>query len=324
MDIGKLPMRVPAQSVALTLVLLRNDQDKTFRLWYGEGEAVQQESTNSWDALKSHTKRRGHWQVWFWRRVFSAVELNNFVIQLETDHAIKTDHYSIPVELRERSLVLLPVGYHESLLSPVADQSAWLWELWDQEKKVQKLGSEEWGRWVNAATKEALGIDLGYWPDRIGNLAIFFPTGVVTDWNYDSVSQSAVIRTNLPSSELADHEIELEAWGGDEIVACERVQPRGTLVVFRDIPSPSRATIRVYQHGFLLHHDMAANVIKAIGLTIHVPEMVQNGRVYTRQAGGVNWRNDQPATLPGWARFEDLLRDRSKNGAAALQSEWFQ
>ena len=95
--------------------------------------------------------------------------------------------------------------------------------MWDQEKQVLRLGNEEWIRLVNSAVNDAIGLDLNYWRDRIGNVLVFFPTGVFTDWHYDDISQSAVIRSNVSAEEAQKYEIELECWDGEEISYWRRV-----------------------------------------------------------------------------------------------------
>jgi len=84
-----------------------------------------------------------------------------------------------------------------------------MWEFWDDQKPALSLGNEAWRERVNAAVKGALGVDLDYWSDRIGNLVVFVPTGVKVQWDYDNVTRSAVVRTNLYPDELTDYDIQL-------------------------------------------------------------------------------------------------------------------
>ena len=169
--------------VEVTLILLRDSGKDQTRLWYAEGVPVGTEpaADRSWQPLKELTRKAGRWQVWFWARTFSLSELNDWLSSLVANRVLKTDTLAIPVALRERPLALLADGGYESPLCPVAGESAWLCEFWDQEKQV--LGDEEWVRLVNSAVKKAIGLDLNYWRDRIGNVLVFFPTGVVVNWH---------------------------------------------------------------------------------------------------------------------------------------------
>ena len=309
MSIGrfdKVPGGEFVRFMQVTLILLRDSEKDETRLWYAEGMPVAAESgaDKSWQPLKQLTRKAGRWQVWFWTRTLSLSELDDWLSSLAADRALKTDTLAIPVALRERSLVFLAEGEYESPLCPVAGESAWLSEMWDQEKQVLRLGNEEWIRLVNSAVNDAIGLDLNYWRDRIGNVLVFFPTGVFTDWHYDDISQSAVIRSNVSAEEAQKYEIELECWDGEEISYWRRVSTSGALVVFDGLPLPDRALVRVLRNGALVHEQGLSGIIKSIIVRIHGLAGLRGGKAYTRRLSDtrVGERSD-----PTWDR---LQRDR--------------
>ena len=179
-----------------------------------------------------------------------------------------------------------------------------MWELWDDQKPVLNLGNEAWRECVNAAVKRALGVDLNYWSDRIGNVVVFAPTGVKVHWDYDHVTRSAVIQTNLHPDELIDYDIELLVWDGEEISYQNRFRLDRPAAVFRDVTHFREVQVTIWNRGKLIHQEGPRSIVKRISFAMNLGEGTRDGTTYTRMAA---LSDAGEKTEPPWVR---LQRDR--------------
>ena len=290
----------------MTLALLRHAGSRELRLWYAEGVYIQEgvDVGHTWEPLRNLSARAGRWYVWFWRRVLSPPDLETLLDGIRSEGVLRTDCNEILLDLRERPPVFLSRHVDRPPLCPHADESAWIWEFWDDQKRVLNLGDEAWQRSVNTAVKRGLGVDLNEWVDRIGNVVVFVPTGVKVHWDYDHVTRSAVIQTNLDPDELIDYDIELLVWDGEEISYQNRLRLDRPAAVFRDLTHFRRVQVTIWNRGKLIHQEGPLSILKRIMIPMSMAEGTRAGTTYTRTAG---LSDVGEKTEPPWVR---LQRDR--------------
>lgn len=297
------PTRKPLTGVEVTLALLRHSQSRATRLWYAEGVCRSDalSADNTWVPLKDFSMRAGKWCVWFWRRALTIPDCESLLGAIRSGQ-LSTDHHVLELNVQERPPVFLSCSTDRPFC-PREGMSSWLLEFWDERKDVTELVDEKWKRKINAAVKRALGIDLDHWNDRIGNILMFIPAGVRVAWNYDPVSEAAIIQTDLDAAELDAYELEVIAWDGEDLSYQRRCRLARPATVFEGLRQFQRIQWRMWKHGCLICQDGPDHIVKGIDVAMHVAVGTRAGNTYTRSATSTTTALDRSP----WTR---LQRDR--------------
>lgn len=286
-DTGKIyeqPCRREARAYEVTLALIKSSG--ALRIWYGQGVPVweEREPDSCWHPYDRQKRNvGGGWQLWVWQRVMTLTDLDAFITNLRSGR-LMTDSHSFLLRLLERPIVMVPAGQTNV---PLHEESAWLQEFWDVRRDLLTLHDDAWVERVNEAVEQCLGVNLGAWRDRIGNVALFAPTGVKARWNYDAVSNSAVIKTNLKAAELDGYEVELEAFDGEEVSYRRRLRLQKPSAIFRELHFFQRVRISMWREGQLLHQTRELPISSAIVVNPHMVIGQRGGTQYTYSEGPV-------------------------------------
>jgi hypothetical protein len=304
------PCRREACAYKVTLALVKSSKSGVLRIWYGQGLPVweQQEPDSCWHPYDRQKRNVGvGWQLWVWQRVMTLADLDAFVTNLRSGRLV-TDSRCFLLRLLERPIALVPAGQTNV---PLHEESAWLQEFWDARRNLLTLHDDAWVKRVNEAVEQCLGVNLDAWRDRIGNVALFAPTGIKTQWNYDAVSGSAVIKTNLKAAELDGYEVELEAFDGEEISYRQRIRLQKPSAIFRELHFFQRVRISVWRKGQLLHQARELPILSTI---------VVSPRMVIGQHGGTQYTYSEGPVVVGASDESEWLR-RQRNRRVELHKK---
>ena len=292
------PCRREACAYKVTLALVKSSKSGVLRIWYGQGIPVweQREPDSCWHPYDQQKRNvGGGWQLWVWQQVMTLADFDAFVANLRSGRLV-TDSYCFLLRLLERPIVLVPAGQTSV---PLHEESAWLQEFWDACRDLATLQDDAWVKRVDEAVEQCLGVNLDAWRDRIGNVALFAPTGIQTQWNYDAVSGSAVIKTNLKASGLDGYEVELEAVDGEEVSYRQRMRLQKPSAIFRELHFFQRVRISVWREGQLCHQTQELPISSTI---------VVNSRLVIGQHGGTQYTYSEGSVFVGASDEPEWLR----------------
>jgi hypothetical protein len=284
--LNEVTTRKPILGFRLSAALIKpKDKGAPPQLWYAEAEALFDVATptNRLTPLGKKEEAGGRHEIWFWQGEY---DLHGFEEVLERIRGgwFPSSRFEILLTLRERPPVFLSPNAPGPTLAPSERGCNWLLEFWDDAKTILDIAGRDnpaWVEGVNRKVQDRLGIDLARLADRIGNVAIFVPTGVELEWHHDHATQSAVLRTNLEQSELAGYEVELETWEADELTLWRRCKPERTNVLFDRVTHFDSVRLTAWRNGKPVYRTKKLTIIKDIELSAQIYAGSRDRRAYS-------------------------------------------
>ena len=279
-----LPIMYDLVGFELTLALVRHKKRESLHPWFVLGlptETAAKEQAGWLPVKDAETARHQGWHVWLWRKHVDLPGLEAFLADLRQGY-LKTERHCFELELQERSAVLLPAGHS---LAPRQDESAWVHEFWNQSHEVTTLGDAAWRAFVNGEVRKRLGINLEMYSDRVGNVTLFLPSGVKTRWRLDDLGRTLVFQTNLRPDALADLEVEVETWSGEELSDLRRQVLKHPSALFKAMAPFDKVRATLWHKGRLLHQTQSQSFIGAIAIEPSLVIGQRDGVTYTHSEG---------------------------------------
>lgn len=296
------PAHLPHVDLEVTLVLIRDNTTQALEIWLVHALPAQDPPHPNWVPVKAWTKRVGNrHQLMFWRRVVTPEEWLHLLDVVAQSDEFPTNNQQIPVSAVPRAPVLLAAAAADTALSPVLNEAVWLWEWWNPDKAVMAPFAKDRVHQINAQVRTTLGIDLNLWKDRVGNILVFFPSGLRMRLHYDVASRQLIVYTTLAQEVTPAYEVDVRGWDGEDLMLARRIPLERPSVVLQDVPPCTRFAMSLWRGSELVHPEEERGLIRAIVVDMDLHVGSHGGRSYTRRGASTHVGSEE---IDPWTRLQ--------------------